>query len=68
MTRAEIESHLKIKSGGTLSKMLDNLIESGIIKTYKRYGEARVTTVYQLKDFFSLFYLRFIETSSKYTQ
>ena len=43
-------------------------IESGIIKTYKRYGEARVTTVYQLKDFFSLFYLRFIETSSKYTQ
>lgn len=68
MTRAEIESRLKIKSGGTLSKMLDNLIESGIIKTYKRYGEARVTTVYQLKDFFSLFYLRFIETSSKYTQ
>jgi hypothetical protein len=68
MTRAEIESHLKIKSGGTLSKMLDNLIESGIIKTYKRYGEARVTTIYQLKDFFSLFYLRFIETSSKYTQ
>ena len=27
-----------------------------------------MTTVYQLKDFFSLFYLRFIETSSKYTQ
>ena len=68
MTRSEIESHLKIKSGGTLSKMLDNLIESGIIKTYKRHGEARVTTVYQLKDFFSLFYFRFIDTSSKYTQ
>lgn len=68
MTRSEIEKQLKIKSGGTFSKMLDNLIESGIIKTYKRYGSSRVTTVYQLKDFFSLFYLRFIDTPSKYTQ
>ena len=30
------------------------------MKNYPRYGKQRVETVYQLKDFFSLFYLRFI--------
>ena len=61
MTQAEIAGALKLKSGGTLSKLLENLRESGIIRQYPRYGRQRVETVYQLKDFFSLFYLRFVE-------
>ena len=60
MTQAEISTKVNIKSGGTLSKLLDNLRESGIIREYPRYGKQRVETVYQLKDFFSLFYLRFV--------
>lgn len=32
----------------------------GIIRQYPRYGKERVEKVYQLKDFFSLFYLHFI--------
>ena len=60
MTQAEISKAIKLKSGGTLSKMLNNLAESGIIREYPRYGKQRVESVYQLKDFFSLFYLRFI--------
>lgn len=61
LTQAEIAAVLKIKSGGTLTKMLDNLTESGIVRVYPRYGRrSRVETVYQLTDFFSLFYLRFI--------
>lgn len=60
MTQKELSSTLAMKSGGTLSKLLDNLIESGIIRSYPRYGKERVETVYQLIDFFSLFYLRFI--------
>ena len=43
-----------------MSKLLDNLRESGITREYPRYGKERVETVYQLKDFFSLFYLRFV--------
>ncbi len=60
MTQAEIGEAVQLKSGGTLTKLLDNLTESGIIREYPRYGKQRVENVYQLKDFFSLFYLRFI--------
>ena len=59
-SKAEIADAVNLKSGGTLSKLLGNLKESGIIREYPRYGKQRVETVYQLKDFFSLFYLRFI--------
>lgn len=61
MTQTEIANALHIKSGGTLSGFLSNLIESGIVREYPRYGKQRVETTYQLKDFFSLFYLRFVE-------
>lgn len=59
LTQTELSSVTGIKTGGTLSNLLDNLKESGIIRDYPRYGKERVETVYQLKDFFSLFYLRF---------
>jgi len=60
MTQSEISNATGIKSGGTLSLLIDNLEESGIVRKYPRYGKQRVETVYQLKDFFSLFYLRFV--------
>lgn len=59
MTQTEISLATGIKTGGTLSKLLENLHESGITREYPRYGKERVEKVYQLKDFFSLFYLRF---------
>lgn len=59
MTQKEISEATGIKTGGTLTKLLDNLRESGITREYPRYGKERVENVYQLKDFFSLFYLRF---------
>lgn len=59
MTYSEIGEALGLKGGGTLSKLLENLKESGIIREYPRHGGKRVETIYQLKDFFSLFYLRF---------
>lgn len=60
MTQAELSAATGIKTGGTLSKLIGNLRESGIVREYPRYGKSRVETVYQLKDFFSLFYLRFV--------
>ena len=56
----EIVDSLGVKSGGTLSKYLENLLESGVVRRYPRYGKKRVEQVYQLMDFFSLFYLRFV--------
>jgi len=61
MTQAEIIDTTGMNSGGTFSKLLDNLYESGVIRKYPRYGGGRVETIYQLTDFFSLFYLKFIE-------
>lgn len=61
MTRQEISETIGVKTGGTLSKMIDNLKYSGIIREYPRVGKQRKETIYQLVDFFSLFYLRFIE-------
>ena len=61
MTQTEMIDATGLKSGGTFSKLLDNLYESGIIRKYPRYGKDRVETVYQLTDYFSLFYLRFID-------
>lgn len=61
MTRNEISEAIGQKSGGGLSKMLENLEESDVIRTYTRYGGPQKVTVYQLVDFFSLFYLRHIE-------
>ncbi len=60
MTRQELSEAVGIELGGTFSKILDNLHESGITREYPRYGKQRVETVYQLKDFFSMFYLHFI--------
>lgn len=38
-------------------------MDSGIIRSYTLYGGSRKQTVYQLVDFFTLFYLRFVENS-----
>ncbi|MBQ7691508.1 MAG: ATP-binding protein [Muribaculaceae bacterium] len=62
MTQAEIGDAIGMKSGGSLTNLLDNLRESGIVRGYPRYGKRRVETVYQLIDFFSLFYLRFADS------
>ena len=61
MTQKEIVEAIGVKSGGTLSKHLENLLESGVVRRYPRYGKERVEQVYQLMDFFSLFYLRFVQ-------
>ncbi len=61
MTQAELIDTIGMNSGGTFSKLLDNLLESGVIRNYPRYGKERVEAVYQLIDFFSLFFLRFVD-------
>ena len=60
MTRNELLERTGLKGGGTFTKMMDNLSACGIIHTYPRYGGQRKEVVYQLYDFFSLFYLNFV--------
>lgn len=63
LTQKEIIQKTQEESGGTLSDKLRNLKESNVIREYRRYGGPRVETVYQLTDFFSLFYLTFCAKS-----
>lgn len=62
LTRNEIASMLKVKSSGTLSRQLDNLVHCDIIRRYvtKAKGKQKVNgSYYQLVDLFSLFHLTF---------
>ena len=61
MSRSQLLKALEKKGGGNFSEVLENLIDSGIIRSYTLYGGKRKQTIYQLMDFFSLFYLRFCE-------
>lgn len=60
LTRSEIaeQTHLQ---GSTLTKMLDNLSKCDFILPYAHYGRNVKNTIYRLTDFYTLFYLRFIE-------
>lgn len=62
LTRNEIMQKSKISSGGTLTKTLQELEESGFIEKYTSYL-GKKDSVYRLSDEYSLFYIKFIEDS-----
>ena len=62
LTRTEILIKSKIKSGGTLSKTLLELEESGFIEKYFPYQGTK-DSLYRLTDEYSMFYLKYIENT-----
>ena len=64
MTRTEIANAAQIKSGKTLTTILDNLESCGFIRKYVNFGCSTRKSLYQLVDFFTLFYFRFLRDSS----
>ncbi len=64
--REDIISSAKITSGGDISTKLKELEESGFISTYLEYGIKSSKKIYCISDFYTLFYLKFIEHSVKY--
>jgi AAA+ ATPase superfamily predicted ATPase len=56
LTRDDIIAAAKIKSGGTLTKVLDELEQCGFIACYNDYSAKAGLYVYQLADFFVSFY------------
>lgn len=63
LTRNEIITSCQLTSGGSLSKVLDELEESGFIGSYIPFGKTGKEALYKLTDEYSLFYLKFIENS-----
>lgn len=77
-TRSELTESLKLKTGGGFTRRLEELEQCGFIRKYLPISGK--THIYQLVDFFTLFYLQFggekatfdsnmwmhLQTSSKY--
>lgn len=60
LIREEIVSKTGIPANGVLSTMLSNLEKSGFIRINREYGNKKRNTRYQLSDYYSLFYFKFI--------
>ncbi len=63
LTRTEIIKTASLSSGGSISKLLGELLESGFITNYIPYDKNSKDVIYKLTDEYSLFYLKFIEQS-----
>jgi uncharacterized protein len=61
LTRDELLSATGRSSGGSTTRMLTELEESGFVKAQPQFGNVAKETVYRLVDEYSLFYLQWIE-------
>ena len=64
LTREEIAAKISISSGGNLSRMLDNMINSDLIRLDSYYGHVKKDAVYQLSDFFTIFHFKYLKQHS----
>jgi len=63
LDRKNIAKLSGIASGGTLSRILKELEQCGFIKKYLPFGKKNRSSLFQLTDPYSLFYLQFIKDS-----
>ena len=61
LTRQEIIDETHLEDNGFLSEMLKNLKDSQFVRAYNTFGYDEKNIVYQLADYFTLFYLRFMK-------
>jgi AAA+ ATPase superfamily predicted ATPase len=66
LTRDEISTESKLANGGGLTRLLEELEESGFIRRYVPFGKKMRNSLYQLSDFFSLFHIKFIRGQKTY--
>jgi uncharacterized protein len=60
LNRDELIKAAKLPEGGGATKILRELEESNFIRRYREFGKSQRNTLYQLTDFFSIFYLQFM--------
>lgn len=61
LQRGEIIVLSKVASGGTLTRVLKDLEESGFISSYISLDGKAKNTIYRLSDFYTSFYFKFIK-------
>lgn len=63
LTRNEIIEEAGLPSNGALTKILNNLVDSGFVRVSSFYGRKKKEVLYQLSDFYSAFYFHFIRNN-----
>lgn len=63
LTRKDLISITKLSDGGTTTKILEELEQSGFIRHYLPFNKGKRDALFQLIDPFSLFYLTFVKDS-----
>lgn len=61
LTRQEIIKKTGLPNNGNLKKVLQHLEESDFVRIYNYYGQRQRDMMYQLKDFYLLFYFHFLK-------
>jgi len=61
LTRSEIIEVNKLTSGGAITKLLEELSESGFIMSHTPFNKTSKENIYKLSDEYSRFYLKFME-------
>jgi hypothetical protein len=62
LSRDDIVKRISFPDGGNLSKILKELEQSGFIRKYAPFGTDKNGAIYQLCDFFTLFYFKYMQT------
>ena len=65
-TRENLVKHFKLVSNGDLSTKLNELEQSGFLKSYAPFGVNKSKKIYAISDYYTLFYFKFIEHSGSY--
>lgn len=63
LTRRELSDKLGMKTGGNLTTLLQNLVRCDFVRMYNVKGKKIKSSsgIYQIKDFFSLFHITFLQ-------
>lgn len=61
LTRQEILEATKMPINGKIGTILKNLETNGFVRPYRFFGKKKQETVYQLSDFYSMFYFTYIK-------
>ncbi|MCB9235895.1 MAG: ATP-binding protein [Bacteroidia bacterium] len=64
LTREELIARTQIPSGGTLTRAVNELTESGFISEYRPFGNRVKETLWRITDEYCVFYLKFIRKNA----
>lgn len=66
LERAALLKAAKLPDGGNTTLVLRELEESNFIRKYHAFGKMKNNALYQLTDFYSLFYLKFVNNKNRF--